>query len=51
MRSSGKASSSGRWRSFGAPDALRITAGTPDEVAFLGDAVAALAAPVATSLR
>ena len=38
-------------RSFGAPDALRITAGTPDEVAFLGDALAALAAPVATSLR
>jgi histidinol-phosphate aminotransferase len=38
-------------RSFGAPDALRITAGTPDEVAFLGDALAALAAPVASSLR
>ena len=38
-------------RSFGAPDALRITAGTPDEVAFLGDALAALASPVATSLR
>jgi histidinol-phosphate aminotransferase len=33
--------------SFGAPDALRITAGTPDEVAFLGDALAALRAPVA----
>ena len=29
-------------RSFGAPDALRITAGTPDEIAFLGEALAAL---------
>jgi histidinol-phosphate aminotransferase len=28
---------------FGAPDALRITAGTPDEIAFLGDALAAVA--------
>ena len=28
---------------FGAPDALRITAGTPDEIAFLGEALAALA--------
>jgi histidinol-phosphate aminotransferase len=33
--------------SFGAPDALRITAGTPDEIAFLDDALAALRAPVA----
>jgi hypothetical protein len=24
---------------FGAPEALRITAGTPDEIAFLGDAL------------
>jgi histidinol-phosphate aminotransferase len=37
-------------RSFGAPDALRITAGTPDEVAFLCDALDALAAPVVSSL-
>jgi histidinol-phosphate aminotransferase len=29
--------------SFGAPDALRITAGTPDEIAFLRDALAAVA--------
>jgi histidinol-phosphate aminotransferase len=28
---------------FGAPDALRITVGTPDEIAFLADALAALA--------
>jgi histidinol-phosphate aminotransferase len=28
---------------FGAPDALRITAGTPDEIAFLADALSALA--------
>jgi histidinol-phosphate aminotransferase len=28
---------------FGAPDALRITAGTPDEIAFLGEALATLA--------
>jgi histidinol-phosphate aminotransferase len=28
--------------SFGAPDALRITAGTPDEIAFLRDALAAV---------
>jgi hypothetical protein len=34
-------------RSFGAPDALRITAGTPDEVAFLRAALGALDAPVA----
>jgi histidinol-phosphate aminotransferase len=27
---------------FGAPDALRITAGTPDEIAFLGEALAAV---------
>jgi histidinol-phosphate aminotransferase len=33
-------------RSFGAPDALRITAGTPDEVAFLGKALDALDVPV-----
>jgi histidinol-phosphate aminotransferase len=31
---------------FGAPDALRITAGTPEEVAFLADALAALDAPI-----
>jgi len=30
--------------SFGAPNALRITAGTPDEIAFLGDALAAVTA-------
>jgi histidinol-phosphate aminotransferase len=35
--------------SFGAPDALRITAGTPDEVALLGDALAAVGAPVAAA--
>ena len=35
-------------RSFGAPDALRITAGTPEEVAFLADALAALDAPLAS---
>jgi histidinol-phosphate aminotransferase len=28
--------------SFGAPDALRITAGTPDEIAFLGEALRAV---------
>ena len=28
---------------FGAPDALRVTAGAPDEIAFLADALAALA--------
>ena len=33
--------------SFGARDALRITAGTPDEIAFLGEALSALHAPVA----
>jgi histidinol-phosphate aminotransferase len=33
--------------SFGAPHALRITAGTPDEIAFLGEALSALHAPVA----
>ena len=33
-------------RSFGAPDALRITAGTPEEVAFLGEALAAIDLPV-----
>ena len=38
-------------RSFGASDALRITAGTPDEIAFLGDALAALRAPVAAAPR
>jgi histidinol-phosphate aminotransferase len=32
---------------FGAPDALRITAGTPDEIAFLGEALAAIASPAA----
>jgi histidinol-phosphate aminotransferase len=37
--------------SFGAPDALRITAGTPDEVAFLGNALASLGAPVTASPR
>ena len=36
-------------RPFGAPDALRITAGTPDEVAFLGDALATLERPVAAA--
>jgi len=36
-------------RSFGAPDALRITAGTPEEVAFLGEALATLDAPVAAA--
>jgi hypothetical protein len=36
-------------RPFGAPDALRITAGTLDEVAFLGEALAAIRAPVATA--
>jgi histidinol-phosphate aminotransferase len=35
-------------RAFGAPDALRITAGTPEEVAFLGDALATLDAPIAS---
>ena len=34
-------------RSFGAPDALRITAGTPEEVAFLADALAGLELSVA----
>ncbi|MGH3133949.1 MAG: histidinol-phosphate transaminase [Gaiellaceae bacterium] len=29
--------------SFGAPDAVRITAGTPDEIAFLADALASVA--------
>jgi hypothetical protein len=29
--------------SFGAPSALRITAGTPDEIAFLGDALGVVA--------
>jgi histidinol-phosphate aminotransferase len=33
--------------SFGAPDALRITAGTPDEIAFLGAVLADLAAVAA----
>ena len=36
-------------RSFGAPDALRITAGTPEEVAFLGNALATLERPVAAA--
>jgi histidinol-phosphate aminotransferase len=31
--------------SFGAPHALRITAGTLDEIAFLGEALAAIAVP------
>ena len=30
--------------SFGAPTALRITAGTPDEIAFLAEQLAAVAA-------
>jgi histidinol-phosphate aminotransferase len=34
-------------RSFGAADALRITAGMPDEVAFLGEALTAVGAAVA----
>ena len=38
-------------RSFGAPDALRITAGTLDEVAFLGAALDELRAPLAASPR
>ncbi len=29
---------------FGAPDALRITVGTPDEIAFLADALDAVGA-------
>jgi histidinol-phosphate aminotransferase len=33
---------------FGAPDALRITAGTPEEIAFLGEALAAVT-PAAAS--
>jgi len=33
--------------SFGAADALRITAGTLDEVTFLGEALAAIRAPLA----
>jgi histidinol-phosphate aminotransferase len=33
-------------RPFGAPDALRITVGTPDEVAFLGEALAGLDVPL-----
>lgn len=33
-------------RAFGAPDALRITVGTPDEVAFLGEALASLDVPL-----
>ena len=33
--------------SFGAPDALRITAGTPDEIAFLREALAVVAWPPA----
>ena len=37
--------------SFGAPDAVRITAGTPDEIALLGDALADLRAPVAAAPR
>ena len=36
-------------RAFGAPDALRITAGTPEEVAFLGEALAALDMPIGPS--
>jgi histidinol-phosphate aminotransferase len=33
--------------SFGAPDAVRITAGTPDEIRFLGETLSALRAQVA----
>jgi histidinol-phosphate aminotransferase len=33
-------------RAFGAPDALRITVGTPDEVTFLGEALASLDVPL-----
>ena len=44
-----RAAPSGRDRApagpFGAPDALRITAGTPDEIAFLAEALAAVAPP------
>ena len=36
---------------FGASDALRITAGTPDEVAFLGAALAEIREPLAASTR
>ncbi len=38
-------------RSFGAPDALRITAGTPDEIAFLAEALAAIEPRVAALPR
>jgi histidinol-phosphate aminotransferase len=34
---------------FGAPDALRITAGTPEEIAFLGAALDELRAPLAAA--
>jgi histidinol-phosphate aminotransferase len=36
---------------FGAPDALRITAGTPDEIAFLADALDEIAVPVGAAAR
>jgi histidinol-phosphate aminotransferase len=36
---------------FGAPDALRITAGTPEEITFLGQALAAVPIPSAAGRR
>ena len=36
-------------RPFGAPDALRITVGTPDEIAFLDEALGAVQLPVASA--
>lgn len=38
-------------RPFGAPDALRITAGTPEETEFLGAALDAIASPVGARPR
>jgi histidinol-phosphate aminotransferase len=38
-------------RPFGAPDALRITAGTPEEIEFLGAALDAIASPVGAGRR
>jgi histidinol-phosphate aminotransferase len=37
--------------SFGAPDALRITAGTPDEIAFLGEQLAAVTGRIGPEAR
>ena len=36
---------------FGAPDALRISAGTPDEIEFLGAALGSVQTPIAASSR